>query len=215
MKLTALLLASLTVCTLHAAPFDENFTDGQDGQRPGGEWKTADNKDGITVEIGRPAGAPETEKWTRLVDQSTDQPANMRRSVGPVKAGTLSLRVHIVKLTPISIILGDGTASKPEERVVQIAINEKGKVKIQSAEPSVSSRNALAVGKSYTLNIEFAPEGDTNTSAKVVVKDGDTELETIEGVSPAQRPITALRITSQGEPTDGEFYVTAIKLDEK
>lgn len=214
MKFPSLLLAALTITTLNAGTLDEDFSRSKDGESPGGDWKTADKNEGITVEIGRPAGSDPATNWVHFVDLSTEEPANIRHEVGPLTAGTLSLQLHIVKLTPLSIILGDEAASKPEERVVQIAVNEIGKVKIQSADPSINSSKTLEPGKTYQLDITFAPEGDLSTSVKVDVLEDGKSLEVIEGSSPDQRPITMLRITSQGEPTDGEFYVTGVKLTE-
>ncbi|MGJ8640227.1 MAG: hypothetical protein ACSHYA_12630 [Opitutaceae bacterium] len=176
-------------------------------------WKTSDHKEGVEVKSSRPAGAPESESWFHFKDESDTNGANIRHGINPITKGSLSFRLHVVKAIDISTHLGDGPASKPHERIVQVVVNDTGRVKIQSANPSVSSQTYLELDQTYTLKIRFEPLGDDKTQIWVdILEDGEL-LETVEGVTPMSRPIDMMRITTFNADVGGEFYITDLQLE--
>lgn len=202
MKITSILITALLVSSTlgHAA---DNY------------WKTANNREGVQVVTASPEGAPEGETWFHLKDDSTENSANLRHGINPITEGSLSFRVNIVKPIDISVNLGDGPASKPAERVVQVIINYSGRVKIQLVKPSVLSDMSLNVGENYDISIRFKPSGENATQVAVDISQDGVLLETVEAISPVGRPIDMFRITTYNADFDGEFYVTNLDLQGK
>ncbi|MGJ8653885.1 MAG: hypothetical protein ACSHX8_11470 [Opitutaceae bacterium] len=203
MKITPLLYIAIIIISadsLHAAD---------------NHWRTANDREGIQVVTGSPEGAPEGETWFHLIDDSNENAANLRHGIKPIMEGSLSFRINIAKPIDISVNLGDGPASKPAERVVQVIINYSGRVKIQLVKPSVMSDMALNVGENYDISIRFKPNGENATDVIVDISQNGVLLETVEAISPVSRPIDMFRITTYNADFDGEFYVTNLALDGK
>lgn len=202
MKITSILFAALITTAISGYAAD-NY------------WRTANDREGIKVVTASPPGAPEGETWFHLKDDSDENSANLRHGIDPISEGSLSFRVNIVKPIDISVNLGDGPASKPAERVVQVIINYGGRVKIQLVKPSVMSDMSLKRGENYDISIHFKPSGENATHVAVDISQNGVLLETVEAISPVSRPIDMFRITTYNADLDGEFYVTNLDLEGK
>lgn len=190
----------------------EAWTLGEALPRP---WQHSDRDNDIGVRVTELDG----QRWIHFTDGSSTSSANIRQEFPQMAAGRLSFRIrlHADHIGEIGIYLGQGNASSPLERVVDLKSNPQGLVRIGSVGERINSALMLASGREEHVFVEFQPVGvgERDLSIKVgrIVADGRLILLG-ETISPQQAfPVTRLRITTDNAPVGGNFYITELQLE--
>lgn len=180
-------------------------------ETPPKPWQHSDRDDDISVRRVEHEGA----SWIELRDDSAEKAANLRQEFPPLKAGRLSFRVALPRdhVGEFGVYLGQGNASAPVERVVELKTGGRGIVVIGSAGERVNTELSLSPGMTDHLFLDFSPVGhDLQMRLGRLLPDG-TEVLLGETTAPQQaHAVTRLRITTDNLPRGARVLVTDLVL---
>lgn len=191
-----------------------NFNRSSVGGPPLKPWQCSKNTEKVRVGVEKPAGRPEVEKWTRLVDDGDAENANIRQSFAPVKKGRFLARLISNKDGGrLFFNLGTGSAAKPEERALQLSIETDGALQLRGQKKSNTSMR-IKTGEVYLVRCDFEPIND-GKALQVLAElvEEDTQLQSrVEMVVDTTVEIATLRVTSTRPDTGVDYYVTDFSL---
>lgn len=189
----------------------EAWTTGDSLPRP---WQHSDRDSEISVQVVELDG----QRWIHFVDGSPTSSANLRQEFPQMTAGrfTFRIRLHADHIGEIGVYLGQGNASAPLERVVDLKSNPQGLMRIGSVGERINSALMLAPGREEHVYVEFEPTGVSGRDLAIrvgrIVADG-RDILLGQTVAPQQAfPVSRLRITTDNAPVGGNFYVTDLSL---
>jgi hypothetical protein len=181
------------------------------GEPPPRPWQQSDRDEGVSVRAVELEGA----LWLELRDDSAERSANLRQEFRPLRAGRLSFRIALARdhLGEFGIYLGQGNASSPVERIVDIKSSGRGVLMLGSAGERVPTGAQIAPGIKDHLFVEFRPLGhDLQLRLGRFGPDG-TDIILGETTAPQQaHPVTRLRITSDNAPVGARVLVSDLVL---
>jgi hypothetical protein len=181
------------------------------GAVPPRPWQHSDRDDGISVRSVEHEGA----LWLELRDDSNDKSANIRQEFTPLRAGRLSFRLTLARdhLGEFGIYLGQGNASAPVERIVDIKSSGRGVLMLGSAGERVPTGAQIAPGVRDHLFVEFRPVGHDLHLRLGRIGPGGADIILGETTAPHQaHPVTRLRITTDNAPIGARVLVSDIVL---
>jgi len=191
-----------------------NFTSGRVGGPPPKPWQSSKYAEAIRVIVETPAGRPEEERWVRLVDGSDKANANIRQSFAPMTSGRFQARLISNKDGGrLFFNLGSGSASKPEERAVQLSIDSDGSLVVRGEQKTKTSSH-IKTGEVYLVRCDFEPikDGKALRVLAELVEESTKRQSRVEIKVETQMAITAVRVTSIGPDTGVDYYVTDLSL---
>lgn len=191
-----------------------NFSLGRIGGPPPKPWQCSKNTEKVRVTVETPAGRPEPERWVRLVDDSDKESANIRQSFAPVPSGRFQARLISNKDGGrLFFNLGSGTASKPEERAVQLSIDSDGSL-VARGEQQLKTSMRIKAGEAYLVRCDFeAIKGGKALRVLAELVEENTQRQSrAEAEVETQMVITAVRVTSTRADTGVDYYVTDLSL---
>lgn len=181
------------------------------GESPPKPWQHSDRDEGIAVRSVSHA----ERVWIELRDDSTEKSASLRQEFPPLKAGRFSFRLALGRdhVGEFGIYLGQGNASAPVERVIDLKSSARGLLLLGSAGERVETRALVSPGMQDHLFVDFAPVGhDLQLRLGRLAEDG-TETVLGDVIVPQQaHPVTRLRITTDNLPRGGRILVTDLVL---
>jgi hypothetical protein len=183
----------------------------QAGEAPPKPWQHSDRDEDISVRRVEHDGA----SWIELRDDSAEKAANLRQEFPPLKAGRLSFRVALPRdhVGEFGVYLGQGNASAPVERVVELKVGSRGVVVIGSAGERVNTQLSLSPGMTDHLFLEFRPVGhDLQLRLGRLSPDGQESLLGETTVPQQAHAVTRLRITTDNLPRGARVLVTDLVL---
>lgn len=184
---------------------------GGPGRTPPKPWQHSDRGDEVTVRTVEHEGA----MWIELRDDTSESSANLRQEFPPLRAGRLTFRIALARdhVGDFGIYLGQGNASAPVERIVELKSGGRGVLHLGSAGERVSTSGAITAGMQDRLFLEFRPVGhDLQIRLGRIGADG---AETLLGelTAPQQaHPVTRLRITTDNLPKGPRVLFTDLTL---
>jgi hypothetical protein len=191
-----------------------SFSSGKTGAPPPKPWQCSKSAEAVRVTVETPAGRAETERWVRLVDDSDKLNANIRQTFSPVNSGRFQARVIANKEGGrLFFHLGSGSASKPEERAVQLIIETDGSL-VARGEKKVKTSMQIKTGEVYVVRCDFEPvkEGRALRVAAELVEEGSQRSGRVETEVETPPAITTLRLTTTGPDTGADYHVTDLSL---
>ena len=191
-----------------------DFGSAQIGGPPPSPWLCSKPGEKARVFIETPPGHPATERWVRLVDNSDKESANIHESFAPVTSGRFQARVISNKAGGrLFFNLGNGGASKPEERALQLIIGTDGSLEVHGGRKARSSM-LIKTGEVYLVRCDFEPSDNGNGfRVRTELVEENTQQENhLETEIPTQLAISAVRVTSTTADTGVDFYVTGVSL---
>ena len=203
--------------TVHEQPnllAEGDFSSGKVGAPPPKPWQCAKASDSIHVTVETPPGRSESERWVRLVDDGDKGNANIRQSFGPVTNGQFRVRLISNKDGGrLFVNLGSGTASKPEERAVQLTFETDGSLVVRGEKKAKTSAQ-IKTGEVYLVRCEFEPvkDGKALRVAAELVEESSQRSSRAETEVETQLAVSALRVTTTGPDTGADYYVTDLSL---
>ena len=192
-----------------------SFTSAPLGLPPPKPWKCSQSTEKAHVTVETPPGRPETERWAHLVDGSDQDNANLRQSFAPVTSGRFQVRLISNKEGGrLFFNLGSGAASKPEERALQLEIDNEGALVIRGGEHSHKTSSRIRIGEAYLVRCDFerATAGKALGVQAELVGESTQLVSHVEAEMDASLPISALRVTSTRADTGVDYYVTDVSL---
>ena len=198
--------AALANLLTHADPGEWQL-----GDVPPKPWQHSDRDDGVEVRSVRHA----ERVWIELRDDSTEKSASLRQEFSPLRAGRLSFRLALARdhVGEFGIYLGQGNASAPVERVVDLKTSGRGLWLIGSAGERVETRAQVTPGMQDHLFVDFEPVGHDLQLRLGRLADDGTEIVLGEAVMPQQaHPVTRLRVTTDNLPRGGRVLLTDLVL---
>src|SRR5712671_1917415 len=139
---------------------ESNFSSGTIGAPPPKPWQCSKSAEKVRVTVETPAGRPEGERWVRLVDDGDKENANIRQGFAPVLSGRFQVRLISSKDGGrLFFNLGSGSASKPEERAVQLSIDSDGSLVVRG-EKKAKTTSQIKTGEVYLVRCDFEPIRD-------------------------------------------------------
>lgn len=181
------------------------------GEPPPRPWQHSDRDEGISVRTVIHDDRP----WIELRDDSTEKAANLRQEFPAMRAGRLSFRLALGEdhVGEFGIYLGQGNASSPVERIVDVKSSARGLLLLGSARERVETGATISAGMQDHLFVDFSPVGhDLRLRIGRLLHDG-TEIPLGENLVLNQAyPVTRLRITTDNIPRGGRVRVTDLVL---
>lgn len=219
MCLTGLMIASIAWAgvVVHEQKnliVEGNFHSGTPGEPPPKPWQCSKGREKIRVALETPAGRSEAERWVRLVDDSDKENANIRQTFPAVTNGQFQARVIANKDGGrLFFNLGSGTASKPEERAVQLIIESDGSLVARGVQKPKTSMQ-IKTGEVYLVRCDFEriKDGKAIRVAAELIEETTQRQSRVETESEIALAITAARVTSTGPDTGADYYVTDLSL---
>ena len=192
-----------------------NFSSGSIGGSPPKPWLCSKTTEKVRAVVETPAGRPEAERWVRLMDDSDKENANIRQSFAvEVRNGHFQARLISNKAGGrLFFNLGSGTASKPEERAMQLSIDSDGSLVARGAQkPKTSLR--IKVGEVYLVRCDFelVKDGKALRIVAELVEETSQRRSRVETEADTPMAITAVRVTSTGPDTGADYFVTDLSL---
>lgn len=181
------------------------------GSVPPKPWQHSDRGGDVAVRATEHDGA----LWIALTDDSVERSANLRQEFAPIRAGRLSFRIALAKdhVGEFGIFLGQGNASAPVERIVELKSSGRGILVLGSAGERMPTSATLTAGMQDHLFLEFRPIGhDLQLKLGRIAADG---AETVLGETTAPQqahPVTRLRVTTDNLPKGSRVLVTDLAL---
>lgn len=193
---------------------DGDFRSGRIGALPPGPWLSSKSTERCRVTVETPAGRPESERWVRLVDDSDKESANIRQSFGPVTSGVF--QVQLISNRDggrLLFNLGQGAASKPEERALQLCIESDGSLVVRGERKS-RTVTRIRTGEVYLVRCDFerAKDGNALRVRAALVDEGAQRESHVETEVMTTLAISAVRITSTMADTGVDYSVTDVSL---
>jgi hypothetical protein len=191
-----------------------SFSSGRIGGPPPKPWQCSKDTEKVRVTVETPAGRPEPERWVRLVDDSDEEGANIRQSFAPVRSGRFQARLISNKDGGrLFFNLGSGSASKPEERAVQLGIDSDGLL-VARGEQRLKTSMQIKTGEVYLVRCDFeAIKGGKALRVLAELVEENTQRQSrVETEVETQMVITAVRVTSTRADTGVDYYVTDLSL---
>jgi hypothetical protein len=205
--------AAVTVREQTSLIAEGSFSSGRVGGPPPKPWQCSKTTETTRAVLETPAGRAETERWARLVDDS-DENANIRQSFAPISSGRFQARVISNKDGGrLFFNLGSGSASKPEERAVQLIIETDGSLVVRGEKKAKTSMQ-IKPGEVYFVRCDFEPikEGKGLRVVAEFVEESSQRQSRAETEVETQLVITAVRVTTTGPDTGADFYITDLSL---
>lgn len=131
---------------------------GPQGATPPRPWQHSDRDDGKAfVRAADHNGA----SWIELRDASPEHTANLRQEFVPLSAGRLTFKIalHRQHVGEFGIYLGQGNASAPVERIVELKLSSRGMLYLGSGGERINTNISLGAGMSDHLCLDFEPVG--------------------------------------------------------
>ena len=191
-----------------------NFSSGRIGGPPPKPWQFSKDGEKVHVTIETPAGHAESERWVRLVDDDENNGANIRQSFARVTNGIFQVRLISNKDGGrLFFNLGSGTASKPEERALQLSIESDGSLVVHG-DRKARTLLQIKTGEVYRVQCEFEPiqEGKALRVVADLVEESTQRESHAKTDIETQVPITTLRVTSTRADTGVDYYLTDVSL---
>lgn len=153
--------------------------------------------------------------WVELQDGSETKGASLRQEFPSLAAGRFSFRLKLAPdhLGDFGLYLGQGNASAPVERVVELKIATRGVLQIGSGGQREKTPVTFTPGASEWLYVDFRTvNGDLHlVLGRLGVPEGTPPL--FETTLPQQgRPVTRLRLATDNAPRGGHVFVTDLVL---
>ena len=181
------------------------------GQVPPKPWSSSNDGADITVK----AATYKESTWIELIDNSTEKSASLRQQFPALSAGRLSFRIAVAKdhIGEFGIYLGQGNASAPAERIIEIKVNSRGLAQLGSIGKRENSTLRLTAGMVDHLFLDFK-SANNNLELRLgqLEKDGTETLITETTVPQQGYPVSRLRIATDLLPRGGHFYVSDLVL---
>ena len=191
-----------------------NFNSGRIDGPPPKPWQCSKTTENARVAVETPRGRPDTERWVRLVDDSDKENANIRQSFAQVTSGEFQARLISNKEGGrLFFNLGSGSASKPEERAVQLIIESDGSLVVRG-EKKAKTSTQIKSGEVYLIRCDFEQikEGKALRVVAELIEESTQRRSRIETEVETQVAIAAVRATSTGPDTGVDYSVTDLSL---
>ena len=181
------------------------------GEPPPRPWQIS-TEAGVKVVVAK---LDDHDVWVELQDQSEIKGASLRQEFPALAAGRFSFRLKLAPdhLGDFGLYLGQGNASAPVERVVELKIATRGALQIGSGGQREKTPVSFTPGVTEWLYVDFrSVNGDLHLMLGRMGPPDDAP-PLFETTVPQQgRPVTRLRLSTDNAPRGGHVFVTDLVL---